>query len=77
MATKQTKAAGAADKGLKVTARPASFRRAGYTFTAEARVIPLSELTDEQVSQIEGDPYLVSQRVDIEVPAETKPEEKK
>lgn len=63
--------------GLKVTARPASFRRAGYTFTAEARVIPLGDLTKAQLAQIEGDPNLVSQQVDIEAPAEAKPEEKK
>lgn len=66
------KAAGAANKGLKVTARPASFRRAGHTFTAEARVIPLSELTEEQVDLIEKDPNLVSQRVDIEAPKDDK-----
>ena len=66
------KAAGAANKGLKVTSRPASFRRAGHTFTAEARVIPLSELTEEQVDLIEKDPNLVSQLVDIEAPKDDK-----
>lgn len=66
------KAVGAANKGLKVTARPATFRRAGYAFSAEAVVIPLSDLTEGQVAQIEGDPNLVSQRVDIEVAAEPK-----
>ena len=63
--------AGTADKGLKVTSRPATFRRAGHTFSSEARTIPLSELTDEQVELIESDPNLVSQRVDIEVAAAT------
>lgn len=67
MATaKKPKAAGPADKGLKVTSRPASFRRGGYTFTGEAQVIPLSDLTEEQVEQITGDTNLVSQLVDIE-----------
>lgn len=66
MATaKKPTAAGPADKGLKVTSRPASFRRAGHTFTGEARVIPMSELTQEQLTQIEGDSNLVSQQVDI------------
>ena len=60
------KAAGAATEGLKVTSRPASFRRAGHTFSSEARVIPLSELSEEQVEQIESDPNLVAQRVAIE-----------
>lgn len=74
MATeKKGKAAGAADKGLKVTSRPASFRRGGYTFTGEARVIPLSDLTEEQAAQIVEDPNLVTQLVDIEPPAEEKP----
>jgi hypothetical protein len=69
MATgKNAKNVGPADKGLKVTARPSSFRRAGFTFTSEARVVPLSELTEEQIALIEGDTNLVSQRVDIETP---------
>ncbi|MFM9902142.1 MAG: hypothetical protein ACKVOT_14115 [Polaromonas sp.] len=71
MATAKSKAAGAADKGLKVTARPPSFRRAGYSFTAEPRVIPLSELSQEQVDQITGDPSLVSHVVEIEPPPKT------
>lgn len=69
----KAKAAGTANKGLKVTARPASFRRGGFTFTGEARVIPLSELTAAQVEQITSDPNLVSQLVDIAPPDEEKP----
>ena len=70
-AKKNQKPAGEATKGIKVTARPAIFRRAGYTFTAEATVIPLDELSEEQLAQIESEPNLVSQRVDIAPPAET------
>ena len=71
MATaKKSKQAGSADKGLKVTARPASFRRGGFTFTGEARVIALSELTEEQMDQITSDPNLVCQTVDIEPAAQ-------
>lgn len=71
MATKnQSRAAGPATRGLKVTARPASFRRGGHTFSGEAKTIPLSELSDEQVEQITTDPNLVVQEVDIEPPAE-------
>lgn len=69
------KSAGAADKGLKVTSRPASFRRGGYTFSGEARVIPLSELTEEQAAAIVEDPNLVTQLVDIELTAVEKPTE--
>ncbi|MDO8776205.1 MAG: hypothetical protein Q7K57_47360 [Burkholderiaceae bacterium] len=72
MATKnQSRAAGPATRGLKVTARPASFRRGGHTFSGEAKTIPLSELSAEQVEQITTDPNLVVQEVDIEPPAET------
>ena len=51
-AKKNQKPAGEATKGIKVTARPAIFRRAGYTFTAEATVIPLDELSEEQLAQM-------------------------
>lgn len=65
-----TKAAGPATKGLKVIARRESFRRAGLTFSGEARTIPLAELTDEQVELLKGEPLLVVQEVDIELPKE-------
>jgi hypothetical protein len=50
-------AAGPADKALEVTARRASFWRAGLQFTTEPRVLPLAELSAEQAEQIraEGD----------------------
>jgi hypothetical protein len=76
-AKKESKAAGPADKGLKVVSRPASFRRGGQTFTAEARIVPLSDLTEEQAAQIVEDPNLVVQLVDIPPPAETKKSEDK
>jgi hypothetical protein len=60
--------AGPANKGIKVTARPASFRRAGHTFTGEAKVIPADQLTEEQLHQIINEPNLVVQPVDIEPP---------
>lgn len=62
----RTKAAGGADRGLKVTSRPATFRRAGYNFSSEARVIPLDQLTEEQYDQITTETMLVAQEVDIE-----------
>lgn len=72
----KSKAAGPATKGLKVVSRPASFRRGGHTFTADPTVIPLDQLTEEQVQQITGDKNLVVQEVDIESPAEDKPAKK-
>lgn len=73
-AAAKKKAAGGADKGLKVTSRPATFRRAGYNFSSEARVIPLSELTEEQYEQITHETSLVAQLVDIEPEAAETPE---
>lgn len=72
MATTKAKAAGGADKGLKVIARAAHFRRAGFAFTGEPTVIPLSELTEEQVEQLKAEPLLVVQEVDIKAEAEAK-----
>lgn len=71
-AAKKDKAAGAATEGLRVVSRPATFRRAGYNFSAEPRVIPLSELSEEQVALIEGETNLVATRVEIkpDTPAE-------
>lgn len=65
--TKKTtpKAAGPATRGLQVTSRTASFWRAGIQFTGEPRVVPLSELTDEQVEAITSEPMLVVHEVDI------------
>lgn len=64
------KAAGPATKGLRIVARPPTFRRAGYTFTAEAQTIPLSDLSAEQVELLQGEVNLVVSEVDIPAPAE-------
>lgn len=70
MATQKSKAAGGADKGLKVTARADHFRRCGFAFTGEATVIPLADLTEEQVEQLKKEPLLVVQEVDIKPESE-------
>jgi hypothetical protein len=63
-----TQPAGPDHKGLKVTSRPASFRRGGHTFTGEAKTIPLDQLTEAQAVAIHEDPNLVCQVVDIDPP---------
>ena len=67
MATAQK--AGPAGKALQVTARRESFWRGGHQFGAEARVLPLSELTPEQAEAIreEGRPggQLVVTEIDL------------
>lgn len=70
-AKSKTKAAGPATKGLRIVARPPTFRRAGYTFTAEAQTIPLSDLSAEQVELLQGEVNLVVSEVDIPAPADS------
>ncbi|MEQ1685459.1 MAG: HI1506-related protein [Burkholderiaceae bacterium] len=66
MATKKLTAAGPADKGLRVVARPqGGFRRAGFHFSAEGITLPLSELTADQVEQLRAEPQLVVVDEDI------------
>jgi hypothetical protein len=71
---KKDKAAGAATEGITVVSRPATFRRAGYTFSAEPTTISLADLSEEQLAQIEGDSNLVKFRVEIKAKPETKAE---
>jgi hypothetical protein len=68
MATAKTKstAAGPATKGLKVVSAVEGFRRGGRAFGREATVVPLSELTNEQLDAIKGEPSLAVVEVDIE-----------
>ena len=65
-----TKKAGPANKGLKVTARRASFWRGGLQFGADARTVPLADLTPEQAEQIRAEGatggQLVVEEVEIE-----------
>lgn len=76
MAKDQFKAAGPETKGLRVVSRPPTFRRAGFTFSSEARTIPLSEVSQDQVDLLKGESNLVVSEVDIEPAAETKGETK-
>ena len=62
------KAAGPADKGLRIVARPqGGFRRAGRHYSAEGITVPLSELTDDDVATLRTEPQLVV--VDVDIPA--------
>lgn len=59
------KPAGPETRGLKIVARPASFRRCGRQFSGEPTVIPLSELTNDEVAQLQAEPQLVVTEVDL------------
>lgn len=64
--TTRAKPAGPSDKGLRIVSRPASFWRCGRNFTGEAVIIPLSELSPEEVVRLRDEPNLVVTEVDIE-----------
>ena len=59
---------------LRVSSRPATFRRAGLVFTREAQDVPLSDLTKEQIKAIREEPLLAVADVEIELALETKEE---
>ena len=62
---------------LRVVSKSATFRRAGYQFTAEPTDIPVEDLTKVQRSAIESDPQLVAFLVEEpDDKATTKTEEK-
>lgn len=68
--SKKAKAAGPADKGLKIVSRSEQgMRRAGRFFGPEGETIPLSELTEEEVEALKAERNLVVVEVDIKAAA--------
>ncbi len=43
---------------LKISSRPVQFRRAGRLFTREAVIVPVAELSDEQIELLMEEPML-------------------
>ena len=68
-AQQKTKPAGTSSQAIKVIPKRAGFRRAGYAFPEEGLTIRLSELTGEQLAQLENEPMLVVIPVEVEAPA--------
>lgn len=64
------KPAGGESEAIKVVPKRAGFRRAGFAFPEGGLTIPLSELSEDQLEQLETEPMLVTMRVGIEPPAE-------
>lgn len=64
------KPAGPITEAIKVVPKRAGFRRAGYAFPEQGQTIPLSELTSEQLEQLENEPMLVTTRVQVGTSAE-------
>lgn len=67
--TKAKVPAGTAAEALRVVPKRAGFRRAGIAFPEEGQTIPLSELTTDQLEQLENEPMLVTHRVVVKAPA--------
>lgn len=66
---KKNEPAPAADTGpvaaLSVRSRPESFCRCGRRFTREATLIPLAELTEEEVARLAAEPQLAVEHTEI------------
>ena len=78
MATQKTPAAKAAPKGearnalaLKIVSRPETFYRCGMAFGTEPRIVPLADLTDEQVNILYAERNLLVTEVPYSVPGES------
>jgi len=52
-------------KALVVKAKADRFHRAGYAFTREETTINISELSDEQIAHIKGEPLLVVSEIEV------------
>ena len=53
-------------KALSVTSSKEGFRRAGHSFGREAKVIPLTSLSRNQIGQLKGEGFLAVTEVEIE-----------
>ena len=65
-AQQKIKPAGTSTQAIKVIPKRAGFRRAGYAFPEEGLTIRLSELSGEQLAQLENEPMLVVIPVEVE-----------
>lgn len=57
-------------KALSITSSREGFRRAGYAFGKEAKVIPLADLSKNQLSQIRAEGFLAVSEIEIDAPFE-------
>lgn len=73
MATAKKQAAGPATKGLRIVSRSEQgFRRCGRHFGPDGTTVPLSELTEAEVSVLQGERQLIVVEVDIGTDDEAK-----
>jgi hypothetical protein len=53
-------------KALSVTSSREGFRRAGHSFGREAKVIPLTDLSKNQIGLLKGEGFMAVTEVEIE-----------
>ena len=71
MATaKDTKKAGEAAKGIEVIAKTEVFYRAGRQWGQNPTVVPLAELTEDELQELRDEPMLIVRDVDIKAEGE-------
>ena len=59
MATKKIEPGEGPAMALRVVSRREGFRRGGHVFGAEPKVIPLTDLTEEETDAIGNEPMLI------------------
>lgn len=52
---------------LRITSKQPGFRRAGMAFGTDPADVPLEDLSDDQIEQLQGESMLVCVEVEIEV----------
>lgn len=55
---------------LSITSSREGFRRAGYVFGKDARLIPVSDLKKGQIEQLKNEPLLAVSDTEVEVEVE-------
>ena len=60
-------------KALHVVAKTASFWRCGRQFGPTPTIIPIAELTDEELERLKAETMLVAVDVEVEDPPKKKP----
>ena len=55
-------------RALRISSRPETRRRAGRVWSRTPCDVPLSTLSDDDITLLKGDPLMVVQEVDIDPP---------
>ena len=61
-------------RGLEVISSRDGFRRAGFAWSKKPTIVPLDQLSEEQVQQLKDEPALTVREVDMPAPADASTE---